>query len=482
MNGIIVDLGDLGQPKKIKATMYTYNGNSSCFFSNVDASSDANVTFHGKQYNIPAWSVSILPDCINEVYNTAKINNQVSVFVKEARDETLTWEWKGEGLKYTKVGRGDGDFKYNRLIDQKEINDTSDYLWYITSVFVDPMDPLLDSEVTLRVNTTGGHVIHVYVNGAYVATHWGDAATFSYVFEPKIHLREGENKISLLHATVGYGNYGAFFDEGPYGITGSVQLVAPAQNNSTITRDLSQNEWAYKAGLSGEKNKLFDDTINHRKWHTHNLPLFKRLTWYKTTFKTPYGTDPVVVDLKGMGKGEAWVNGQSLGRYWPTFLAPQTGCDATCDYRGGYKPEKCRTNCGLPTQRWYHVPRSFLDSTDGNNTLILFEELGGNPSYVNFQTVTIQKVYALTSEGQNLDLSCQGGKPISEIRFASFGDPRGEGGSFQKGTCESPNALSIITQACVGKPSCTISVGESTFGSTGCSAQVDKKLAVVAFC
>lgn len=74
----------------------------------------------------------------------------------------------------------------------------------------------------------------------------------------------------------------------------------------------------------------------------------------QTSFKIPPGTSPVVVDLQGMGKGHAWVNGNSLGRYWPSQIADTNGCSDTCDYRGEYKPEKCVTNCGNPSQRWYN--------------------------------------------------------------------------------------------------------------------------------
>lgn len=74
----------------------------------------------------------------------------------------------------------------------------------------------------------------------------------------------------------------------------------------------------------------------------------------QTSFKIPLGTSPVVVDLQGMGKGHAWVNGNSLGRYWPSQIADTNGCSNRCDYRGEYKPEKCVTNCGSPSQRWYN--------------------------------------------------------------------------------------------------------------------------------
>lgn len=60
-----------------------------------------------------------------------------------------------------------------------------------------------------------------------------------------------------------------------------------------------------------------------------------------------------MVDLQGMGKGYAWVNGHSLGRTWPSYNADKDGCSADpCDYRGEYSDQKCVTNCGKPSQRW----------------------------------------------------------------------------------------------------------------------------------
>lgn len=67
----------------------------------------------------------------------------------------------------------------------------------------------------------------------------------------------------------------------------------------------------------------------------------------------------MVLDLLGLGKGMAWVNGHSLGRYWPSYIAGKGNCsEQPCDYRGMYSPEKCLSGCGQPTQRWYSV---FLD-------------------------------------------------------------------------------------------------------------------------
>lgn len=72
----------------------------------------------------------------------------------------------------------------------------------------------------------------------------------------------------------------------------------------------------------------------------------------QTYFDSPAGADPVALNLGSMGKGQAWVNGHHIGRYW-TRVAPKDGCQEICDYRGAYNSDKCSTNCGKPTQTWY---------------------------------------------------------------------------------------------------------------------------------
>lgn len=128
----------------------------------------------------------------------------------------------------------------------------------------------------------------------------------------------------------------------------------------------------------------------------------------------------------------------------------------------------------------YHVPRSFLK--DGDNELVLFEEFGGNPSLVNFQTVTVGTACGNVFENNVVELSCQG-RPISGIKFASFGDSQGTCGSFRKGTCDANNdILPVVQKACVGKESCSLSASESVFGATNCDAGVTKRLVVEALC
>lgn len=57
-----------------QAAVYkTSTGSCAAFLANIGTKSDATVTFNGKSYRLPAWSVSILPDCKNVAFNTAKV-------------------------------------------------------------------------------------------------------------------------------------------------------------------------------------------------------------------------------------------------------------------------------------------------------------------------------------------------------------------------------------------------------------------------
>ncbi|KAL0866248.1 hypothetical protein Bca101_045366 [Brassica carinata] len=451
------------------ATIYKTAEGSSCFFGNGNENSDATITFQGKTYVVPAWSVTILPDCKTEAYNTAKITTQTSMMVKkpnEAEDSpsTLKWSWRPENLDNFLL-KGKGESTQSQLFDQKTVtNDQSDYLWYMTTIKFKKRDPFLGKSMSLRVNSTA-HVLHAFVNGKYIGNQHAENGNFHYVFEKEVKFKSGRNVIALLSITVGLPNYGAFFESKPAGITGPVSING-INGDETIVKDLSAHKWSYKTGLNGFENQLFR-TESMSKWSDQNVPFNRTMTWYKATFKAPLGNDPVVVDLLGLGKGTAWINGNNIGRYWPAFISSENGCAATCNYRGAYHAEKCLTNCGEPTQRWYVFHILLGD--------------GRNPSLVSFQTTRVGSVCANVYEKNLIELSCDR-KPISAIKFASFGNPDGSCGSFEKGTCESSNnTVDILTQECVGKEKCSIDVSTEKFGAPDCSGAA-RRLAVEAIC
>ncbi|KAF5776872.1 putative beta-galactosidase [Helianthus annuus] len=221
------------------------------------------------------------------------------------------------------------------------------------------------------------------------------------------------------------------------------------------------------------------------------------LTWYKTIFNAPGGNEPLALDMSSMGKGQIWINGQSIGRYWPAYKA--RGSCSSCSYAGYFDEKKCLSNCGESSQKWYHVPRSWLKPT--GNLLVVFEELGGIPYGISMVKRSIYSVcadiyewqpslmnYQMQTSGKatkplrpKAHLSCSPGQKISSIKFASFGTPLGGCGSYREGNCHAHNSYDAFNKYCIGQQSCTVPVTPEIFGGDPCP-KVMKKLSVEAIC
>ncbi|KAF8403035.1 hypothetical protein HHK36_011130 [Tetracentron sinense] len=487
----------------IEAHVYkTGSGICSAFLANVGSQSDANVTFNGNSYRLPAWSVSVLPDCKNVVYNTAKINSQAikPTFGRQSSKDVVYssgafqsgWSWINEPVG---ISRSSAFTKLGLLEQINTTADVSDYLWYSLSTEIQGDEPFLQdgSQAVLHVESLG-HVLHAFINGNLAGSGIGKSGNAKVTLEKPITLVSGKNTIDLLSLTVGLQNYGAFFDTWGAGITGPVKLKG--FNNGTSV-DLSSYQWTYQIGLKGEELGLSGGSSS--KWISlSTLPKNQPLIWYKTNFDAPGGNEPIAIDFTGLGKGEAWVNGQSIGRYWPTYISPQSGCTDSCNYRGPYSSNKCLKNCGKPSQKQYHVPRSWVQPS--GNTLVLFEEIGGDPTQISFAIRQAGSLCSHVSEsypapvemwgsdikagrksGPVLQLECPSpNQIISSIKFASFGTPHGTCGSFSLSRCNSTSSLSIVQKACIGSKSCSIEVSIGKFGDP--CVGVTKSLAVEVTC
>ncbi|KAK6141932.1 hypothetical protein DH2020_024321 [Rehmannia glutinosa] len=488
----------LGQNSE--ATVYqTESGQCAAFLANWDGQLDSNVYFNGNYYDLPAWSVSILPDCKNVVYNTAKVNSITAIpkFVPQPSQtgpnssvaSFSSWSWFKEPVGIS-INRD--AFVLPGLVEQINTTaDKSDFMWYSLSVNLNDSDPLLrdGSQIQLHVESLG-HVLYAFVNGRLAGSGKGKGISVDI----PVNLEPGNNTIDLLSLTMGLQNYGAFFDLAGAGITGPVQFKG-LNNGSTV--DLSSEQWTYQVGLKGERVRL-PQGISKLWVSQPALPINTPLTWYKTTFSAPPGNSPVAIDFTGMGKGQAWINGQSIGRYWPANISPASGnCVDSCNYRGQYDQKKCLRGCGKPTQQHYHIPRSWLKPT--GNILVLLEEIGGNPNNISFATREIGLICARVSESYpapldlwsdnyltrvtkpTLLLECPfPNQVITDLPFISFGNPHGTCGSFTHGRCRSRQARRVVRKACMGKPKCSIEVTVDNLGEP--CANVTKSLAVAAYC
>ncbi|KAK9275813.1 hypothetical protein L1049_023084 [Liquidambar formosana] len=467
------------------------SGPCAAFLANYDTQYSVKVTYGNTKYDLPPWSISILPDCKTAVYNTARISSQSSQMKMTTVSQAFSWQsYKEE----TASADTDATFTMNGLLEQINVTrDASDYFWYMTDVKIDANEGFLkNGQNPLLTVMSAGHALHVFINGQLsgrcsCALYYLD---FVHHIIQNVKLNVGINKISLLSVAVGLPNVGVHFETWNAGVLGPVTLKGLNEG----TRDLSWQKWSYKqVGLKGEALSLHTFTGSSSvEWLGGSLLVQKQpMTWYKTTFNAPEGNDPLALDMNSMGKGQIWINGQSIGRHWPGYKA-RGGCGA-CNYAGTYTDKKCRSNCGESSQRWYHVPRSWLNPS--GNLLVVFEEWGGDTTGISLVQRTTDSVCADIYEGQptltnfgkvdvpqpKAHLWCPPGRKISKIKFASYGMPQGTCGSFREGSCHAHKSYDAFERKCVGQQFCSVPVAPQVFGGDPCPNSM-KKLSVEAVC
>ncbi|EYU31167.1 hypothetical protein ABFS82_08G239400 [Erythranthe guttata] len=369
----VTSLGSLQQ-----ASVYSSeSGDCAAFLSNYDTATEARVMFNNIHYSLPPWSISILPDCKNVAFNTAKVGVQtLREEMLPSNIEILSWETYNEDLSSSSDGT---TFSTTGLLEQINVTrDTSDYLWYTTSVDIGSSESCLSGgKLPTLIVQSNGHALHVFVNEELSGSAFGTRENRRLTFKEKVKLRAGSNKISLLSVAIGLPNVGGHFETWSTGVLGPVALHGLDRGKM----DLSRAKWSYQVGLKGEAmNFASPKSVSSVEWIKGSLIARKQhpLAWHKAYFNAPDGEEPLAFDMSSMGKGQLWVNGQSLGRYWTIFAV---GNCSDCSYTGIFKPStKCQLGCGTPTQRWYHLPRSWLKPTE--NFLVIFEELGGDPTRV----------------------------------------------------------------------------------------------------
>ena len=89
------------------------------------------------------------------------------------------------------------------------------------------------------------------------------------------------------------------------------------------------------------------------------VPKSKGPSWWKSTFETPESDHPIEIDMTGMTKGQIFLNGKHLTRF---FTATQTGK-------------------AVGPQNVFRLPNSWLRE-DLPNELLIFDEHGGHPNKI----------------------------------------------------------------------------------------------------
>ncbi|KAL6840152.1 hypothetical protein ACP4OV_029962 [Aristida adscensionis] len=446
---------------------HVFETKSECvaFLVNFDKHKTSKIQFGKEAFQLAPKSISILSQCNQVVFETAKINAQRGLRTAEVvqhLNQVNKWKIFKEPIplvasKTSHIG--------NRLFEHlSTTKDETDYLWYLATY-----DYKLNGNGQLVLNVEShAHILHAFINNEYIASvHGSHEERGNIVLMVPISLREGQNSISLLCVMVGSPDSGAFMERTNFGVR-KVSIKQRQQRPHSLDNEI----WKHQVGLSGEANKIYTPEGSFRaQWTAFDKSMHLPLTWYKTTFDTPWGNDAVTLNLSSMGKGEVWINGESVGRYWVSIKTPS----------------------GQPSQSLYHIPKYFLK--DRNNLLVLMEEMGGDPLQITVNTMSISKVYSSVSELSTPSLSthekhpavhlrCQKGRNITDIEFASYGNPvedcRGSGRSCH-GNCHAQISEFVVKNACLGRRKCAVPVRAAKFGGDPCPG-VEKSLSVVAIC
>ncbi|CAL5347714.1 unnamed protein product [Camellia sinensis] len=201
----------------------------SAFLANIDEHNVAAVTFFGQVYTLPPWSVSILPDCRNTVFNTAKGGAQTSIKKTEF-----------SSLLSTNVS------VLRQLPSQDEVT-------YISKTWLTVKEPIgawgsiySDDEISfwdensvepaLTIDSMRD-LVRIFINGKLI----GAAGHWVKVDQP-VQLKQGYNDLVLLSVRqLACRNYGAFLEKDWVGFKCPIKLTG--FRNGDI--DLSNSLWTY---------------------------------------------------------------------------------------------------------------------------------------------------------------------------------------------------------------------------------------------
>ncbi|KGN43246.1 beta-galactosidase 13 [Cucumis sativus] len=462
--------------KGLEARFYEKPGTNICaaFLANNDTKSAQTINFRGREFLLPPRSISILPDCKTVVFNTETIVSQHNArnFIPSKNANKLKWKMSPESIPTVE------QVPVNNKIPLELyslLKDTTDYGWYTTSIELDKEDVSKRPDIlpVLRIASLG-HAMLVFVNGEYIGTAHGSHEEKNFVFQGSVPFKAGVNNIALLGILVGLPDSGAYME---HRFAGPRSITILGLNTGTL--DISKNGWGHQVALQGEKVKVFTQGGSHRVDWSEIKEEKSALTWYKTYFDAPEGNDPVAIRMNGMGKGQIWVNGKSIGRYWMSYLSPLK----------------------LSTQSEYHIPRSFIKPSE--NLLVILEEENVTPEKVEILLVNRDTICSFITQYHppnvkswerkdkqfravvddvktGAHLRCPHDKKITNIEFASFGDPSGVCGNFEHGKCHSSSdTKKLVEQHCLGKENCSVPMDAFDNFKNECDS---KTLAIQAKC
>ncbi|XP_076893587.1 beta-galactosidase-like [Bidens hawaiensis] len=113
-------------------------------------------------HDLPPWSISILHDGKDEVFNTAKVK---APSTQKKITTIATFDWQSYDEEAPSSDGGD-TFAMPGLYEQLNVTrDASDYLWYLIEIDISPNEQFLtNGQLPVLTVMSAGHALHVFIN------------------------------------------------------------------------------------------------------------------------------------------------------------------------------------------------------------------------------------------------------------------------------------------------------------------------------
>lgn len=248
----------------------------------------------------------------------------------------------------TALWSADGILKSQKPLELLDISrHVSDHVYYQTSLV------LSSSQISAgSINLTLINVVehyHIFFNSQFIA--FGSNG--------------GSYKIPLtgLKSNVPYNLTLVVQQDGSLNCCGGLEAFNEGILGDILVDDKSllTNGWQQLVGLQGERLAL-PSSPRSTVWQSPAPSEPRPWVWYGLSIATPRVVDVAWVtyalDLtRSMKKGQVWVNGHAIGRYW-----------------------NIRDENGNFSQQLNHVPAAWLKREGEDNFVVVLDELGGDPS------------------------------------------------------------------------------------------------------
>ena len=273
-------------------------------------------------------------------------------------------------------------------------HDKSDYCWYSAEIKLDK-----NGDHVLELSHCAD-VMSVFIDGKPVGFSQPPFLENRGLTSTKATGKTEEEQVNALESAVGHYNQSFTFGsskgvkrldilassigmvKGDWMIGASMDTECKGIWGKTICDGRSITSWEMRPFLAGEKLNLpaFTESAG---WRTASKVRNQACAWYRSTVVIPErilkSNADFRLDAQGLGKGMLFINGHALGRHW---LVEGKGYGADEPWQNRELDGLTLGPAGEPTQRFYHVPRAWLQET---NELLVFEERQCNPGKVRLE-------------------------------------------------------------------------------------------------